>query len=38
MREKTQNKCLMGYSIDYPIGACFGVFSSLLEQGDPENG
>lgn len=31
MREKTQNKCLMGYSSAYPIGRERGFFSSSLE-------
>ena len=28
MREKTQNKCLMGYSSAYPMGRELGFFSS----------
>ena len=28
MREKTQNKCLMGYSCAYSIGRELGFFSS----------
>lgn len=31
MREKTQNKCLMGYSSAYSIGRELGFFSSSLE-------
>ncbi len=31
MREKTQNKCLMGYSSAYPKGRELGFFSSNLE-------
>ena len=38
MREKTQNKYLVGCSIDYPMVSCFDVFSSLLQLGDSENG
>lgn len=31
MREKTQNKCLVGYSCAYPKGRERGFFSSSLE-------
>ena len=31
MREKTQDKCLMGYSSACPIGRELGFFSSSLE-------
>ena len=31
MREKTQNKCLMGYSSAYPKRRELGFFSSSLE-------
>lgn len=31
MREKTQDKCLVGYSSAYPKGRELGFFSSSLE-------